>query len=156
MKKYFFILFPLLFLNFTSIAKVEVTPFNDIIEKYKGKVIYVDFWASWCSPCRKEIKKMKSIKEKYKNQDIVFIYITMDINRTECEQAILKDGTIETELNYYSIDIKKDEKFAEINKFMEIPHYLIYDKKGKLVNQNAPYPSMKNELFNEFDKYIGE
>lgn len=47
--------------------------YSSIIEKYKGKVIYVDMWASWCTPCRKEIKKMKSIKDKYNYKEIVFL-----------------------------------------------------------------------------------
>lgn len=130
--------------------------YSSIIEKYKGKVIYVDMWASWCVPCRKEIKKMKVIKEKFKSNDIAFVFITMDLDREICKKAIVKDGVIEEDNNYFIIDIIKDDKYKEIKKSGSIPHYLIYNKKGELVNTDAPDPSEKEKLYKELDKYISE
>lgn len=129
--------------------------YADILEKHKGKVIYVDMWASWCAPCRKEIKKTKKIKEKYINSEIEFIYITMDLDKEMCTKAIEKDGVIEKDKNYYIIDIEKDEKYKEIKRNGSIPHFLIYNKKGELVNTNAPLPSSK-EIYTELDKYLAE
>jgi thiol-disulfide isomerase/thioredoxin len=146
----------LLFLSFTVKPTKTKTSYFEILEKHKGKVIYVDFWASWCSPCRKDIKKTKSIKENFKNKEVVFIYITLDLDKSECEMAMKKDGVIDENTNYYITEINKDQKYKEIEKFSGIPHYILYDKKGNLVNQNAPSPSEKNKLITEINKYLNE
>lgn len=99
---------------------------------------------------------MKNIKENFKNKEVVFIYITVDLTKSECENAMKKDGIIDEKSNYYITEINKDEKYKEIKRFSGIPHYLIYDKKGNLVNQNAPKPSEKNKLITEIDKYLSE
>ena len=143
----------LLLFSFKSDQKVK---YSNIISKYIGKVIYVDMWASWCAPCRKEIIKVKKTKEKYINSEIVFIYITMDLDKQICNNAIDKDGVIEKDKNYYIEDIEKDSKFKEIKSDGRIPHFLIYNKKGELVNTNAPHPSEKDKLHKELEKYLKE
>lgn len=80
----------------------------------------------------------------------------MDLDREMCKKAIIKDRIIEEQSNYFIIDIEKDEKYKEIKTNKSIPHYLIYDKKGNLVNTNAPHPSEKEKLYRELDKYLAE
>lgn len=128
--------------------------YSDILDQHKNKVVYVDFWASWCSPCRKDIKKSKKIKDYFKDKDVVFIYITMDLDKEKCYEAISKDGIINPKNNYFITDIIKDNKYNEIGKLNGIPHYLIYDKKGELVDSNAPSSSDREELINELNKYL--
>ncbi|NHN26678.1 redoxin domain-containing protein [Flavobacterium jejuense] len=149
--KAFLIIIILPFLLGNRQSSPDRIPYSKIIEKYKGNLIYVDMWASWCKPCRSEIKKMKKIKEKYPN--IVYLYITMDLDREACAKAIKKDGIIDESKNYFIIDIIKDEKYNEIKSDKSIPHYLLYNEKGELVNTNAPRPSNK-ELIIELDKYL--
>ncbi|MFW6290065.1 MAG: TlpA family protein disulfide reductase, partial [Mariniphaga sp.] len=50
--------------------------FSSIIRPYRGKVIYVDFWATWCGPCMAGIEKVKPLKDELTGKDIVFLYIT--------------------------------------------------------------------------------
>lgn len=151
----------LLFVHNVNYAQIDPSfkpkeTYSSILKKYEGKVIYVDFWASWCAPCRKEIKKMKEIKKEYPPEDVIFLYITMDLNKEDCEKAIKKDGIIESDRNYYIIEIEKDELFKKIKLKNEIPFYLIYNKKGELVNSDAPRPSEREKLYKEINKYLAE
>ena len=51
------------------------------LTELKGKVIYLDFWATWCSPCLMQMKNSKSWKAKFKNKDVVFLYLSLDKNK---------------------------------------------------------------------------
>jgi thiol-disulfide isomerase/thioredoxin len=146
------ILLSIILFSFKTDAKI--ISFSDLINTYNNKVIYVDFWASWCTPCRKEIKKTKKIKDYFRDKDVVFIYITMDLDKEKCYEAITKDGVIDPNNNYFIIDIIKDNKYNEIGKINGIPHYLIYNKKGELVNTNAPSPNDREKLINELNKFL--
>ncbi len=107
---------------------------------YEGKVIYVDFWASWCGPCRGQFpfaKKMKEQLSKKEKEQIVFLYISIDNNEAAWKKGIERAGVDGVHLfspggwgasvcNYFSIQ--------------SIPRYMIIDKKGEVVNPNAPRP----------------
>ena len=56
------------------------TSFDDIIAKYEGKVIYLDFWASWCGPCKKEKPYSHKLQEAFQGKDVVFVYFSSDKN----------------------------------------------------------------------------
>lgn len=111
---------------------------KEIIDQNKGKIIYVDFWASWCLPCRYEIPYSKKIMEKYKYENIVFLYLSIDKDLTKWQKA----DNIEN-LNDNSFVILDQEKssFLKEIRLNTIPRYLLYDKNGNLVNPNAPNPS---------------
>lgn len=125
-----------------------------IIDSHKGSVIYLDFWASWCKPCRKEIKKMTGIKEYFKDKSVSFIYISIEGEKIKCAEAIEMDGVIVE--NYLMYELINDTDFKELDKINAIPHYVIFNKKGEMVNSNAPSPSQENKLKKELDKYLVE
>lgn len=120
-------------------AKGKEKSFQDIIGEFKGKVVYVDFWASWCPPCRNEMPFSKQLHEQFKdNKDVVFLYITFD--RTE---EAWKNGIEKMEIqghHWYPSDVQK----ADINNKYQvagIPRYMLVDKTGVVVNTDASRPS---------------
>lgn len=128
--------------------------FEDLLKKHKGKVIYVDFWASWCAPCRRSMPHAKALREEYKNKNIVFIYLAKNDKLDAWKRAIIKDKTNHLAENYLIENSIVSKMITDLN-ISSIPRYLIYDKTGKLVHKNAP-GSSSDEIRNLLDNYISQ
>lgn len=121
--------------------------FEEIIAANKGKVIVVDFWASWCKPCRESFPDMKALEEKYKDEDFKTIYISIDEYPNPWKRAVKVDGLL-TE-NSYWVPNWSTSTLREKLMFREIPRYIIYDKYGKVAYLNAPKPDLMGEVLDE-------
>jgi thiol-disulfide isomerase/thioredoxin len=112
---------------------------QDILSKHKGKLIYVDFWASWCAPCRALMPQSLQLKELLRNE-VAFIYISIDENSGQWLKATKNENLDEK----YSYLISRESTFIKVNKIKSIPRYMIFDKTGKLIDDNAMRPDDKN------------
>ncbi|HDO28104.1 MAG TPA: TlpA family protein disulfide reductase [Bacteroidetes bacterium] len=111
---------------------------NDILNKYKGKVVYLDFWASWCGPCKREMPYSQKLKKQFKGRDVVFLYFSTDNNAEKWEKAI-KQMHING-INYRANPKVRNEIVREFN-LQYIPRYILIDKNGKVTDYNAKRPS---------------
>lgn len=113
---------------------------NIEIKSFLGKTTLIDFWASWCGPCRIKHPKMIMLKEKFEHTDFDIVSVSIDDNINSWIKAIEKDNLDWTNL----IDIDK-----KINDELEIPaipfNYLI-DKKGIVLGVNLSLEQIENEL----------
>ena len=119
--------------------KNESEDYSTLISNSKGRVIYIDFWASWCMPCRAEIPATKKLIENYKDMPVRFITISMDENKVAWRKAIEFEKLNET-LNYQLVT-NFESSLAKEFKIQSIPRYVIIGKNGKIINSNAPRPS---------------
>lgn len=117
--------------------------FAEIISEFKGSVVYVDFWASWCGPCRGQFPHAKKLHEKLKDKPVVFLYISFD--RSEDEW---KEGVDQFELSGYHWYPTENQQQLIYNQFQVdgIPRYLLIDKNGKVINADANRPSSSTIL----------
>lgn len=128
--------------------------FKKLTEPYLGKVIYVDFWGTWCAPCRGQMKYVSKIKEELKGKDVVFMYFA---NRSpeDSWKNIIKEHNITGEnVVHYNLPEQQQsmlERRLGVNSF---PTYMIIDKKGNVVSADAPSPSSKGVLVKELLKWI--
>lgn len=111
------------------------------IDNYRGKVVYVDFWASWCGPCKRQFPFAKDMKSKLspkEKKQIVFLYISIDNDQTTWKRAVEKFG-LEGE-NVYSPGAWSSDaaSYFQVN---SIPRYVLIDKSGKVIDGNAKRPS---------------
>lgn len=107
-----------------------------IISQYKGKVVFVDFWATWCGPCLAAMKEFREAKSSYKNKDIVFVYITNSSSPLKLwEEKIKGIGG-----DQYYLTEKEWKSLEESFNFTGIPIYQLYDTNGKLEKQFEGYP----------------
>ena len=107
-----------------------------ILDKYKGKAVLIDIWATWCGPCRAGHKAMAPMKEQMKGQNIQFVYITSPSSPLKAWQEMIKD--IDGD-HYY---LKKEQYDYILNKYESdgIPTYAIYNISGKQTYKNIGFP----------------
>lgn len=136
--------------NLLTLQKKSKT-LNQIVKENKGKIIYVDFWASWCLPCRKAMPSSRKLRETYINKDIVFIYLSIDKDFMKWQQASKKEQLGDYSNNFIILNTEKSSYLRTLN-VDSIPRYIIYDKNGKLIHKNAPSPEDNNieQILNEF------
>lgn len=108
------------------------------LSDFKGKAIYLDFWATTCAPCVAELPHAKKLQEKFKGKDIVFLYVSLD-HSLEKVKAFVKSNAFD---GIHLIDTKGfASDVANRYEINYIPHYFLIDKDGLLKNSNAPRPS---------------
>jgi thiol-disulfide isomerase/thioredoxin len=117
-----------------TIAKEKLM--NTIIAKYKGSVVLVDFWATWCIPCMNAHKYMKPLKDELKGKGVVFVYLTNGSSPKPLWEGKIKDIGGE---QYYLTDGEWDYVLNSFS-FDGIPSYLIYDKTGQLKHKFTGFP----------------
>lgn len=122
-------------------------------DRWKGKVIYVDFWASWCVPCRKEMPNVPAIKEQFKGEDVVFVYISIDAKETNWKKAIVEDAITGEHAIVPAAELPGLIKNVITS---GIPRYMIIGKDGKLANAYAPGPGEEKLLISELETAFGE
>jgi len=123
---------------------------NEIFNKYKGKVVFVDFWASWCAPCRTEMPNSNALKTKFIGKDVVFLYLGYQ-DKKENWLAARKELEIDGEHVLLSPELIKEAN--ELFSIHGIPHYVIIGKDGTIINKKADRPSnIYGELVKLTDK----
>lgn len=109
-----------------SVLKEELI--ESIISRYRGKVIIVDFWATWCAPCLVAIAKSHEMKAGFLNKDVVFVYITSESSPKKVWVEKIKGIGGE----HYYLTQEEWEYLLDSFNFNAIPTYLFYDKEGRL------------------------
>lgn len=105
------------------------------LSSLKGKVVYVDLWATWCGPCMKEMPHFEELKLKYKdNPAVVFISLSLDDTATPWKASV-----VERKADGYQWHINRS-KLRDYN-IVGIPRSLLIDKDFKMADMNAPMPS---------------
>lgn len=126
------------------------------LQELRGKVLIVDFWASWCGPCLEEIQLSKSLYARFDStqlQNIVFVYISLDENIETWKNAVNKinvNGLFLIATDSWNSPLVKE---LGIN---SIPYYILIDKYSKIKNSNAPHPNSGEIIYNEILKLLKE
>jgi thiol-disulfide isomerase/thioredoxin len=111
--------------------KVEADKVLDnIISKHAGKVILLDFWATWCGPCLNGIEQIKPLKEEMKDSNVVFIYITDQSSPLKTYENLVPS----IKGQHYRLKNDEWKYLADKFKITGIPHQVLISKEGKVVN----------------------
>jgi thiol-disulfide isomerase/thioredoxin len=112
--------------------------FDDVLAKYKGNVIYLDFWASWCGPCKKEMPNSAALSKKLTDEDVVFLYMSTDKKADEWKNMI---KILQLHGLHYRLGENTRKPVFETYGIQYIPHYVLFDKEGNMVQNNMSRPS---------------
>ena len=113
------------------------------LSSLKGKYVLIDFWASWCGPCRRENPNVVRMYQKYKDKGFEILGVSLDRSKAPWEQAIEKDGLTwlhVSDLNYFNGPAAKT---YGVN---AIPHTVLVGPDGKIVAKNLRGKALENKL----------
>ena len=108
------------------------------LSSFKGRLVYIDVWATWCGPCIAEIPSLERLQKDYRNMDIVFLSVSVDTDKKAWERMLTEDelGGIHLWADGWSQITKSYAIFG-------IPRFMLIDKSGELIAVDAPRPSSK-------------
>ncbi len=119
------------------------------IKDYYGKYVLIDFWASWCAPCRAENPNLKRAYDKYKTKGFEIVGISLDTDKKAWKRAIEKD-----ELNWINLSDFKgwENELALKYKIKSVPSNMLLDKTGRIIAVEIRGNELQNKLEQIFEK----
>ena len=121
------------------------TPAGDSIslESLRGKVVLLDFWASWCGPCRRENPNVVRVYDRFREQGFEILGISLDDRRERWEQAIAAD-----KLEWLHVSDLKGWKsaYGQLYGVTSIPQTVLLDREGNILARNLRGPDLERKL----------
>jgi thiol-disulfide isomerase/thioredoxin len=120
-----------------DIQKAGVHDFKNIIETNKGKVLIINFWATWCSPCVKEFPGLMNVRREFSPDDLTIVGISMDYGARPVENFV--------KVNKVNFPILlDDESIGSMLDIKSIPRTLIYNRAGEKILDHLGFISEEN------------
>ncbi len=122
------------------------------LSDYSGKVVFLNFWATWCPPCRKEMPSIEKLYQKYKDQDLVVLAVSTDRKGLEIVEPYIRENGFS-----FSVLLDKDGDVSDSYSVFGLPMTFIIDREGNIVDTEmgeADWFSEESQKY--FDLLIGK
>jgi len=121
------------------------------LKQYRGKVVYLDFWASWCVPCRKSFPWMNEMQEKYKSKGLVVIGVNLDDNKQAADD-FLRQVPAKFTIAYDPNGVTPGKYQVEV-----MPTSYLIDRSGKLVDKHRGFKkSQRADMESKISTLLGK
>ena len=111
---------------------------KELLARYEGKPVYIDFWATWCVPCRQDISRSKESKAYLEERGIAYVYFAVKDNEEQWEKVSAELGIDKHQ--YFLLDSGNSPLEAHVS-CREIPRYLLLNAQHDIENLQAPRPT---------------
>lgn len=135
--------------NIAEIPAEEL--FNAITTPYRGKVVFVDFWATWCGPCRAAMEQTEPVKKGYEGKDVVFLYLAAENSPKGAWEQMIPDIKGE----HYRVTSAQWDYWGKKFGIQGVPSYMVVAKDGTPVHFQVGFmgvDKMKELIDKELDK----
>ncbi|TKC61461.1 TlpA family protein disulfide reductase [Pedobacter hiemivivus] len=115
------------------------------LSDFRGKMLVIDCWGTWCGECRETLPLFRAIAANYKDSsDVAFITIALEQKDGISWRDYLKEHNMEQEINLHLVDGSKDHDFfRDIYKMNSYPRYIVLDRKGNFLDSHLEHPNQK-------------
>lgn len=103
---------------------------------FRGRYVYIDMWATWCGPCKRELPFLKALAEEFKDAQIVFLGLSIDRDKAAWESMVREGSLVGTQL-YLGLG----SSFQDAYRIESIPRFILLDKEGKIISNDMSRPS---------------
>lgn len=111
------------------------------LSEFLGKYIYIDVWATWCSPCKQEIPALKRLEERYADKNIVFVSLSVDKSKEAWQTYVSTNEMSENQLW-----IGDKSQFISDYRIESIPRFILLDQRGRIIDEDMLRPSNDDVL----------
>jgi thiol-disulfide isomerase/thioredoxin len=118
------------------------------LSEFRGKFVFIDFWASWCGPCKTSIPRVRAAYEQFKNAPIVFLSISIDRDDNAWKQAALETFTVP-----WQHLTANGTNMAREYGVRGVPHKIVLDPEGKLIADHMIGTTVVAQLNRLAEKY---
>ena len=108
---------------------------------YRGKVVYLDFWASWCPPCLQSFPWMKKMQDAYGRDGLVIIAVNVDRERAPADAFLLKTSP------NFKVIYDPDNKLFEKYQLIGMPTAILFDRKGEIKTRHVGWRAEQRDAY---------
>ena len=123
---------------------------DKIIRPYRGKIVYLDIWGTWCAPCKRKLSESHKLKAELKDYDIVYLYLANRSPEKSWKNVIAEYDLTESNCVHYNLPDNQQHAVEQYVELTGYPTYRLFDKQGGIHHLNW----LDDEDLSEFKKKL--